>query len=42
MFDRIRRGQFDFFNVMERKIDRMDANQQRLNVMVKEIKGEKK
>jgi sensor histidine kinase YesM len=41
MFDRIRRGQFDFFNVMERKIDRLDANQQRLNVMVKEIKGEK-
>jgi hypothetical protein len=26
---------------MERKIDRMDANQKRLNVMVKEIKGEK-
>jgi hypothetical protein len=37
MFDRIRRGQFDFFNVMERKIDRLDANQQRLNVMVKEV-----
>ena len=41
MFDRIRRGQFDFFNVMERKIDRLDANQQRLNAMVKDIKGEK-
>lgn len=41
MFDRIRRGQFNFFNVMERKIDRLDANQQRLNAMVKEIKVEK-
>jgi sensor histidine kinase YesM len=39
--NQIRRGQYDFFNVMERKIDRLDANQQRLNVMVKEIKGEK-
>lgn len=41
LINQIRRGQFDFFNVMERKIDRLDANQQRLNAMVKEIKGEK-
>lgn len=40
-FNQIRRGQYDFFNVMERKIDRLDANQQRLNFMVKDIKGEK-
>lgn len=39
--NKIRHGQYDFFNVIERKIDRLDANQQRLNAMVKEIKGEK-
>lgn len=41
LINQIRRGQFDFFNVMERKIDRLDANQQHLNAMVKEVKGEK-